>query len=161
MTGPPDDAPPPDSPGWGPEPQHPPHGYPPHGQPGPYGVPYPPGPYPAGPYPAGTAPPAPTAGAGPVRAGPAILGFLIGVFMSAGGLVLTTLSVWQALDARAGEYTNNAGKASLIASALWAVVAAALLAFPKTRRAGAGLLAGLAIGVILLSGVCAAIGAAQ
>lgn len=153
MTGPPGDAQPPaaEPSGQGVDPpyDYPPYPYPPQGHPYPYPYQYPVG-------------PVPPARAGQVKAGPAILGFLIGAFTSAGGLMVTTLVLLQSLDARStGTYSNHAGQASLIASSLFGAAALALLAFPKTRRSGAGLLAGLAVGTILLAGVCAAIGVAQ
>lgn len=165
MTGPPGDGSPPgpEPSGWGfdpqrhdpqhQNPQQQPHGYPPpYGQPGGYGLPYPNAPYPV------RTPP--MAGPHQVKAGPAILGFLIGAVTAATGLMTTTMLLIQALDAGDTRYVDHSGQASLIASALWGAAAAALLAFPKTRRAGAGLLAGLAVGVILLSGVCLALSAA-
>lgn len=104
---------------------------------------------------------APPTRPGQVKAGLAILGFLIGAVASVGALMTTTLFLIQVFDARDTRYTDSAGKASIIASLSWAVVASAMLVFPKTRRAGAGLLAGVAVGMILLSGVCAAIGVGQ
>ena len=54
-----------------------------------------------------------------------------------------------------GGYLNiSYQSAGVIASLGWAAIAAALLAHPNTRQAGAGLLLGVAVSVIVWAGAC-------
>lgn len=170
VTEPPDDrlppgAPPP-PPGY-PPPPPPPPGYPPPpaggfdppgpppGYPGvyPYGYPppgagYPPPPpagYPPG-YPYGPPPQPPRR----ISAGLVILGMFIG---SVGWLVLIfpTIGVLSRVTDMGDRMAGGVANLMLVG------VGIALLAFPKTRQAGAGLLLGMAIGLIAWAGLCAAV----
>ncbi len=167
MTEPPDDRlpqgapPPPPPPPIGEfEPPVPPQpGYPgayPYGYPPPAGgyPPYPqyqqyqqyqPGGYPPGyPY---APPPQPTRR---ISAGMVILGLVLG---SVGWLAL-----FIATAALLDRFFDVGSQPSAVAVSLfWMAAGAALLIFPKTRQAGAGLLLGLSIGVIVWAGLCAAL----
>lgn len=150
MTEPPEDrlppgAPPPGHPGAYPYGYPPPAGgYPPYPQYPQYPQ-YPPGSYPPG-YPYGL-PPRP---ARRISAGMVILGLAIG---SVGWLVLF-IATAAILDRLFGVGSQPSAVA---VSLFWMGVGAALVIFPKTRQAGAGLLMGLSFGVIVWAGLCAAL----
>lgn len=141
MTEPRDDRPPAGPPGGFEAPVPPPPGYP---GPYPYGYPPPPGGYPPG-YqyvlPQATR---------RISVGMVILGMMIG---SAGWLVLfiPTAAVFDRL------FGIGSTPSVVITNLILVALGIALLVFPKTRQAAAGLLLGLAIGLIVWAGMCAAL----
>ncbi|HPZ96354.1 MAG TPA: hypothetical protein PK871_15790 [Mycobacterium sp.] len=159
MTEPPDDRPPAGPPGGFEAPVPPPPGYP---GPYPYGYPPPPGGYPPYPPSPGGYPPYPPGGYPPgyqyvlpqatrrISVGMVILGMMIG---SAGWLVLfiPTAAVFGRL------FGIGSTPSVVITNLILVALGIALLVFPKTRQAAAGLLLGLAIGLIVWAGMCAAL----
>ncbi len=142
MTEPPDDRPPAGPPGGFEAPVPPPPGYP-----GPYPYGYPP--YPPGGYPPGYQYVLPQA-TRRISVGMVILGMMIG---SAGWLVLfiPTAAVFDRL------FGIGSTPSVVITNLILVALGIALLVFPKTRQAAAGLLLGLAIGLIVWAGMCAAL----
>ena len=72
-----------------------------------------------------------------------------------GGIVLGVVLTWLSFTAVVSAGLSNGGPApAVLALVLPAVVGVALLSHPRSRQAGAGLLMGLAIGMITGAGVC-------
>jgi membrane protein CcdC involved in cytochrome C biogenesis len=79
---------------------------------------------------------------------------ILGLVIGSVGWVALFIATAAVLD----RFFDAASQPSVVAVSLfWMGAGAALLISPKTRQAGAGLLMGLAIGVIVWAGLCAAL----
>ena len=94
-------------------------------------------------------PPAPQSSPDGVRAGPVIGGFFLGVVL---GVVYMVAALAVGLS-----MSTTGGGSDIALLLLWSAPAAVgflLLAFSRTRRAGAGFVLGISISFIVLSAVC-------